>query len=121
MQETAKHMSIPPDFADKWNLKIWKDFEKSADESMALSNLKLKRNYEPTWLSISSFVAKKLMDMLTNEMQPSEDGLLCKMKAANLSNDMITRIISDLMIAAGDTVNKNKNSKTHIFSFNYPA
>jgi len=33
---SAKLMSIPPQFADKWNLKMWTDFEAVAKESIEL-------------------------------------------------------------------------------------
>lgn len=44
MKSSAKLMSIPPQFADKWNLKIWKDFESAAKESLELSN-----NFNTVW------------------------------------------------------------------------
>jgi len=37
-------------------------------------------------------------------MQSSENGLLQKMRSEHLSEDMIARIFSDLIIAAADTV-----------------
>lgn len=37
-------------------------------------------------------------------MQSSDNGLLRKMKSQNLSDDIIVRLFSDLIIAAGDTV-----------------
>lgn len=37
-------------------------------------------------------------------MQSSENGLLQKMRSQHLSEDIIVRIFSDLIIAAGDTV-----------------
>lgn len=37
-------------------------------------------------------------------MQSSENGLLRKMRSQHLTDDMIVRIFSDLIIAAGDTV-----------------
>lgn len=33
---SAKLLSVPPAFADKWNLKCWKDFERVAKESIEL-------------------------------------------------------------------------------------
>lgn len=36
MKSSAKLMSLPPSFADKWNLKVWKEFESSAQESIEL-------------------------------------------------------------------------------------
>lgn len=37
-------------------------------------------------------------------MEISENGLLKKMKSQNFSEDIIVRLFSDLLIAAGDTV-----------------
>ena len=38
MKKSAGLMSIPPQFADKFNLKIWKEFEENAQETLELSN-----------------------------------------------------------------------------------
>lgn len=53
--------------------------------------------------------------MMTNEMQCSDNGILNKMKAENLSEEMIARILSDLLIAAGDTVNDFENDRGNLF------
>lgn len=42
-------------------------------------------------------------------MQCSDDGMLNKMRAAKLSDEMIVRLFGDLVIAAGDTVNYQRN------------
>jgi len=55
-------------------------------------------------ISISLPAARDLIYILSNEMQSSDNGLLRKMKAQHLSDDMIVRLFSDLIIAAGDTV-----------------
>lgn len=45
MKCSVKLMSIPPNLADKFNLKIWKDFEKVASETLELCKfLKLEMN-----------------------------------------------------------------------------
>lgn len=41
MKNSAKLMSIPPQFADKFNLRIWKDFEENAQETLELSKCSL--------------------------------------------------------------------------------
>jgi hypothetical protein len=41
MKSSAKLMSYPPTFADKWNLKIWSDFESAAKESLELCKILL--------------------------------------------------------------------------------
>ncbi|CAO1418115.1 unnamed protein product [Diamesa hyperborea] len=80
---SAPLMSIPPAQADKWNLKIWTDFEQVAMKSIELS--------------------RKLIRSLSNDMECSENGLLYKMRAQNLSEEIIERLFGDLIIAAGDT------------------
>jgi hypothetical protein len=42
MKYSAKLMSYPPSFADRWNLKIWKDFENAAKTSLELCKTRLK-------------------------------------------------------------------------------
>lgn len=41
-------------------------------------------------------------------MESSDIGLLKKMKMAKFSDDIIARIFSDLLIAAGDTVSERR-------------
>lgn len=54
---------------------------------------------------ISIFIlARSLVAILTTEMESSENGLLKKMQAANMEEDMIVKIFSDLVMAAVDTV-----------------
>lgn len=50
------------------------------------------------------FLARSLVGVLINDMESSENGLLKKMKAANMNEEMISRIFGDLVMAAGDTV-----------------
>ena len=45
-----------------------------------------------------------MIKTLINEMESSEVGLLRKLKAEGLSEDMTVRLLSDLMMAAIDTV-----------------
>lgn len=53
-------------------------------------------------------------------MQSSENGLLRKMRSQHLTDDMIVRLFSDLIIAAGDTVSNlyfySENKKILNFS-----
>lgn len=49
-------------------------------------------------------LARKLIRSLSNDMECSENGLLYKMRAQNLSEEIIERLFGDLIIAAGDTV-----------------
>lgn len=44
MKYSAQLMSITPAFADKWNLKVWKDFEQSNFEALEICK-KLWKNY----------------------------------------------------------------------------
>ncbi|KAG5682583.1 hypothetical protein PVAND_011928 [Polypedilum vanderplanki] len=82
-ETSSKLMSIPPRLADKINMKVYKEFESYAHKSITLS--------------------RSLISILSNDMQSSENGLLRKMKSQNLSDEVIVRIFSDLIIAAGDT------------------
>lgn len=68
----------------------------------------------PSRLDITSFIfsqspasplpARSLISTLNNEMESSSNGLLQKMKLQNFSEDIIARLFTDLLIAAGDTV-----------------
>lgn len=96
-------MSIPVNFADKIQMKAYREFEDAAHSSIAICRflfgiffLKLFKYF--------FYIARNLIAILSNEMQSSEVGLLRKMRAQQLSDDMILRIFSDLIIAAGDTV-----------------
>lgn len=51
----------------------------------------------------SIFLAQSLVSILTTEMESSENGLLKKMRAAKMDEDMIVKIFSDLVMAAVDT------------------
>ncbi|CAG9561825.1 unnamed protein product [Danaus chrysippus] len=80
---TTKLYSIPVKWCQKLNLKVWRDFKESVD--------------------LSLFLAKKI----TREMIVSKnesDGLIKRMTEEDMSPEIITRIVSDLIIAAGDTV-----------------
>ncbi|CRL00351.1 CLUMA_CG013624, isoform A [Clunio marinus] len=82
---SAKLLTIPPAIADKLHLKVWKDFEKTVHESISLSRK-----------MISAFNDKNVFNC-------SKDGLFMKLKSHNLSDEMMTQILSDLIFAAGDT------------------
>lgn len=102
MKSSAKLMSLLPSFADKWSLKVWKEFERSAQESIELCN-----DFNFNEFKFSHFnclvLARNLILILSNDMESFDNGLLAKMKAAGLNEEMIVRIFSDLVIAAGDT------------------
>ncbi|KRT79716.1 cytochrome P450 [Oryctes borbonicus] len=79
---TSKLQLIPATLAYKLGLTRWKMFENSVD--VALNT------------------AKTLVNKILNE--PLEkDGLLSKMLQEQIEKDLITRIVTDLVLAAGDT------------------
>lgn len=51
-------------------------------------------------------LARKLVNILSEDMEGSKIGLLYKFKSENIPDDIILRLFSDLMIAAIDTVSK---------------
>lgn len=83
-EHTAPLMTIPPEFAKKYNLSIWKRFEHSVSETMAMAN--------------------DIIDIGLRHHHPTQQSLLTQMIAAGMSMDIIKRIFIDLIIAAGDTV-----------------
>lgn len=54
--------------------------------------------------NITTMIARSIISTLSNEMEISHNGLLKKMKFHNFSEEIIIRLFSDLLIAAGDTV-----------------
>lgn len=55
-------------------------------------------------MKLDGFTARSLISMICNDMEASDIGLLKKLRAQNLSDDMIARLFSDLLVAAVDTV-----------------
>lgn len=80
-ERTAPLMSISPTFAQKYNLSIWSEFEKSVTRTLEIAN--------------------EIVDI---GMKMNSNGLIKEMQANKMSTEMIKRIFVDLIIAAGDTV-----------------
>lgn len=80
-ERTAPLMTVTPTFAKKYNLSIWKEFEKSVTRTLEIAN--------------------EIVDI---GMKVNGNGLLKEMQANKMSTEMIKRIFVDLIIAAGDTV-----------------
>lgn len=86
---SAPLMSFPPAVAKRWNLRIWRDFERTVTDILAVANrigdvalLELKRD------GGAGEVSSLMAGMLRNGMP----------------DDVIKRIFIDLILAAGDTV-----------------
>ncbi|XP_049873126.1 cytochrome P450 315a1, mitochondrial [Pectinophora gossypiella] len=79
---TTKLYGLPVNWIQCLNLKSWRDFKDSVD--------------------LSLFLAQKLVSEIINKKHDS-NGLVAKLCDENISHDMITRIIADFVIAAGDT------------------
>lgn len=75
-------MVIPPTFAQKYNLKIWTEFEKSVTKTLEIAN-----------------------EIVEVGLKMDGNGLLKEMQSNNMSTETMKRIFVDLIIAAGDTVN----------------
>jgi ecdysteroid 2-hydroxylase len=106
-ETSSKLMSIPPRFADKVNMKVYREFESAVHRSITLCkslNFHFTSLFKFSPTRSLSFAARSLISILSNDMQSSENGLLWKMKSQHLSDDVIVRVFSDLIIAAGDTV-----------------
>ncbi|KAF2898975.1 hypothetical protein ILUMI_07202 [Ignelater luminosus] len=80
-ETSVKFQIFPATLAHKFKFKSWDRFVKSVDDAMKLAN--------------------ELVNRL-NEI-PGGDGLLARMKSENLPKSDITRIVVDLVLAAGDT------------------
>lgn len=80
-ESTAPLMTIPPAFAKKYNLRIWKQFEQSVSRTLEIAN-----------------------SIVNIGLKINGNGLLKEMQANKMSTEMIRRIFIDLIIAAGDTV-----------------
>nr|QZM07454.1 cytochrome P450 monooxygenase CYP315A1 [Lasioderma serricorne] len=73
---------LPAGFAAKYKLGVWKNFEEAVDNALRASSC--------------------LVEELLNR-QPGKSGLLYKMLEQNIKRSDVTRIVTDLVIAAGDT------------------
>lgn len=99
-ETTSKLTLIPAELAAKLNVKPWKNFEKSVDASLILAN--------------------KLVRCLMKDFPNA--GLLKSMQNEGIDEEFLIRIVSDLILAAGDTtaytmewilylLSKNKNEQ----------
>ncbi|KAG4079752.1 hypothetical protein HA402_014883 [Bradysia odoriphaga] len=79
-ERTAPLMVIPPTFAQKYNLNIWSEFEKSVTSTLEIAN-----------------------EIVEVGLKMNGNGLLKEMQSNNMSTETIKRIFVDLIIAAGDT------------------
>lgn len=80
-EDTVPFMSISPQLARKFNLKIWTKFENSVQQTLS--------------------IASRIIDY--GIAQGKCDGLLSDMLQLGMSDEMIKRIFIDLIVAAGDT------------------
>lgn len=81
-ETTVKLQLISAKFAEKYQLNRWKKFERSVTEALSCS--------------------KRLLNDIRHNCM-SEHGLLYKMVQENMPQDVIDRIIVDLILGAGDT------------------
>lgn len=81
-ENTSKLSLIPSELAAKFNIPQWKKFSNSVTNSLNCAR---------------SLVINLLHEELDN------DGLLVQMLNENLNEDEIVRLVSDLLLAAGDT------------------
>lgn len=78
-------MSFPPTIAKRFGLKIWSQYEQSATDILAMAN------------SLVELGLSKKHSMI-------EKCLVAGMLKSGLTEDVVKRIFSDLIIAGGDTV-----------------
>ncbi|XP_059052296.1 cytochrome P450 315a1, mitochondrial [Achroia grisella] len=81
-QNTTKLYGLPVALCQYFDLKIWKDFENSVNSSVA--------------------IAQKIVQEILNKHHKST-GLVRKLTEENVPDEDIKRIVSDFVIAAGDT------------------
>lgn len=77
-------MNFPPKLAKLLNMKIWREFEKSVDQVLAMGSY--------------------VIDLFLERTSAYPGGLYEKLHEAETPLDMIKRLFVDLVIAAGDTV-----------------
>lgn len=82
-ETTAKLSLIPSTIAERFNIKSWRNFETIVNESLSLSNELTRR-------------------LLVDDFKHSS-GLLGLLKKENIDDDDLIRIVSDFVLAAGDT------------------
>ncbi|XP_046965607.1 cytochrome P450 315a1, mitochondrial [Vanessa cardui] len=81
-QTTTKLYALPVNWCQRLNLKVWRDFKECVD--------------------LSLFLAKKLAQEMVRHNGQS-NGLVKRLMEDNMEEEMITRIVADFIIAAGDT------------------
>lgn len=81
-ETTVKLQLISAKLAEKYNIRRWRRFEKAVSEALECSN--------------------ELLKEIRNNV-PLHDGLFYKMSKENMPQELIDRIIVDLILGAGDT------------------
>ncbi|XP_060518798.1 cytochrome P450 315a1, mitochondrial isoform X2 [Cylas formicarius] len=81
-ETSSKLALVPSEFAAKWRISRWKKFESAISKVLAS--------------------ASKLVVILYELLGPDDDGLLVKMRS-NMAVEDVTKIVTDLILAAGDT------------------
>lgn len=81
-ETSVKVQLISAKFAEKYNLRRWKKFERSVTGALECS--------------------RSILEEIRNNFMGS-DGLLYKMTQENMTKDVVDRIIVDLILGAGDT------------------
>ncbi|CAG9786808.1 unnamed protein product [Diatraea saccharalis] len=79
---TTSLYALPVSWYQQLNLKPWRDFKESVDTSLLL--------------------ARKIVQEMLNKKEKNK-GLIWKLCQEQMSDDTITRIVADFVIAAGDT------------------
>ncbi|XP_053609196.1 cytochrome P450 315a1, mitochondrial-like isoform X2 [Plodia interpunctella] len=79
---TTKLSGYPIELCQQFNLKVWRDFRECVD--------------------MSTNLARKIVKEILNKKQES-DGLISKLCNENISDEDVTKIVADFVIAAGDT------------------
>lgn len=80
-ETTSKLLLLPAELACKFQIKSWRNFEKCVNESLSLSN--------------------ELVERLLSDFPNS--GLLKSLQEEGINGSVLIRIVSDLILAAGDT------------------
>nr|UUA80965.1 shadow [Chilo suppressalis] len=81
-ETTTSLYALPVSWYQQLNLKPWREFKESVDTSI--------------------FLAQKIVQEMLNKKE-SNKGLIRKLCQEQMSDDTITRIVADFVIAAGDT------------------
>ncbi|XP_050351130.1 cytochrome P450 315a1, mitochondrial [Nymphalis io] len=81
-QTTTRLYALPVNWCQRLNLKVWRDFKECVD--------------------LSIFIAKKLAQEMIRQNEQS-NGLIKRLMADNMKEEIIIRIVADFIIAAGDT------------------